>query len=74
MDPVMRRSETLNSIARQRAIEYGQEVLAEKAKLSSSSSRSGNNEWTYVGDQQVIVLFQDGNGIQDVFVTKESST
>jgi Leishmanolysin len=63
----------INSTARQQAIEYGQKLLAEKAKASSSLSRSGNSEWTYVGDQQVIVLFQDGNGIQDVGVRKKSS-
>jgi Leishmanolysin len=56
----------VNSTARQKAIEYGHELLAEKAK--SSSSRSGNSEVTYVGDQQVIVLYRDGNGIQDVIV------
>jgi hypothetical protein len=63
----------LNNTARIKAIEYGQEVLAEKAKSSSSSSRSGNSEWTYVGDQQVIVLYHDGKRIQDVIVTKKGS-
>jgi Leishmanolysin len=66
------RNLALNGTARQKAIEYGQEILAEKAK--SSSSRSGNSEWTYIGDQQVIVLYHDGNGIQDVVVNKKSST
>jgi hypothetical protein len=60
----------LNSTARQKAIVYGQELLAEKAK---SSSRSGNSEWTYVGDQQVIVLYQDDSGIHDVVVTPKGS-
>jgi hypothetical protein len=71
MEPGTPRLLALNSTARQKAIAYGQEILAEKAK--SSSPRSGNNEWTYVGDQQVIVLYQDDNGIQDVVVNKKSS-
>jgi hypothetical protein len=73
LEPVTPHHRALNSAARQKAIAYGEEVLAERAKSPSSSSRKANSEWTDGGDQQVIVLYHDGNGIQDVVVSEKSA-
>jgi hypothetical protein len=63
----------LGSVARLEAIAYGQKVLEEKQQAMSSSLRNGNSKWTYVGDQRVVVMYHDGDKINDIVVTPQGA-